>query len=349
MTHLKINIGVLLLLALSLVGYAQESSNAAGGDASSADGTVNFSIGQDFYTYDDGGINGSISEGVQQTYDDSKAPATLVYNPAQMSINYANLGNSGNPSLDNGGEVVVFSFVGTTPEGISIDPFTGVITFANTLQVGVYPLMIKATNSKGSVKAPFELSVLGLKPSNLAYTPNVIVTDFRTEVASVNPTVNMGGLPVTYTLLGTVPTGISINANTGVITSSSKTVEGIYNLIVKASNEVGSETTSFIITVVGPAIIPQGFSPNGDGENDVFQLVGLENGPYKLSIFNRWGNIVFEKENYQNDWGGETNKSYALVEADGLLADATYYYIIESVNDKTKVGYVYINRSNQNK
>jgi gliding motility-associated-like protein len=266
-----------------------------------------------------------------------------------MSINFASTGASGIPFIDNGGEIPVFTIEGITPEGISINPSTGNIAFANSVQVGVYPLIITATNSKGSINAPFELTVVGLKPSNLAYTPNVIVTDFRTEVASVIPTVNMGGLPVTFSLLGTVPTGISIHPQTGVITSSSKTVEGIYNLIVKASNEVGSETTSFIITVVGPAIIPQGFSPNGDGENDVFQLVGLENGPYKLSIFNRWGNIVFEKENYQNDWGGETNKSYALIEADGLLADATYYYIIESANDKTKVGYVYINRSNQNK
>lgn len=349
MTHLKINIIVLLFLSFGLIGYAQESSNSAGGDASSADGTVNFSVGQDFYTYDDGGLNGSISEGVQQTYDDSKAPSAFVYSPANTSINYNTVGKSLIPFIDNGGEDVIFSINGNIPSGISIDAKTGVISYSNQLLVGVYPLTITATNSIGSTTSPFELTILGVKPSDLAYSPNVIVTDFRNEANSVFPTINAGGLAVKFSLVGLVPEGITIDSTTGIIYSNKKTVEGIYNLIVKASNSVGFETTSYTITIIGPSIIPQGFSPNGDGENDKFQLIGLENGPYKLSIYNRWGNIVYEKDNYQNEWGGETNKSFTLLETDGLLPDATYYYIIESANDKTKVGYVYINRSNQNK
>ena len=45
-----------------------------------------------------------------------------------------------------------------------------------------------------------------------------------------------------------------------------------------------------------------GFSPNGDGVNDVFVVEGLHNYPNnKLEIYNRWGNRVYHSYNYQND------------------------------------------------
>ena len=54
---------------------------------------------------------------------------------------------------------------------------------------------------------------------------------------------------------------------------------------------------------IGTSII----SPNGDGQNDVF-LIGCvaigDNAPYQLSIYDRWGNIVFEANDYDNTWTG---------------------------------------------
>jgi gliding motility-associated-like protein len=52
--------------------------------------------------------------------------------------------------------------------------------------------------------------------------------------------------------------------------------------------------------------IPEGFSPNGDGVHDFFQILGIEEFPdAKMMIFNRWGNKLFEKEKYGNlnFWG----------------------------------------------
>ena len=49
-------------------GYAQESSNTSGGDASGSGGTVAYSIGQPVYTYASG-TNGNTSQGVQQPYE----------------------------------------------------------------------------------------------------------------------------------------------------------------------------------------------------------------------------------------------------------------------------------------
>jgi gliding motility-associated-like protein len=51
--------------------------------------------------------------------------------------------------------------------------------------------------------------------------------------------------------------------------------------------------------------IPEGFTPNGDGFNDRFVIVRTDLVKVKLLIFNRWGNLVYSKTDYQNDWDGK--------------------------------------------
>jgi gliding motility-associated-like protein len=96
-----------------------------------------------------------------------------------------------------------------------------------------------------------------------------------------------------------------------------------------------------------PSVAPQGISPNGDGKNDVLAIPGLlaTPGPNKLTIFNRWGNIVYESADYKNTWGGQTDRAFELLANDGLLPDGTYYYILDYQDRKpTLKAYIYINR-----
>lgn len=61
------------------------------------------------------------------------------------------------------------------------------------------------------------------------------------------------------------------------------------------------------ITVEGCSIfIPDAFSPNGDGINDVFGAKGENITEYSLQIFNRWGELVFETKNMENTWNGNS-------------------------------------------
>lgn len=64
------------------------------------------------------------------------------------------------------------------------------------------------------------------------------------------------------------------------------------------------------------------FTPNGDGYNDDW-IVNDPNisGDFKVNIYNRFGNLVYSSENYNNDWAGTFN--------DVALPQATYYYVIE--------------------
>lgn len=63
---------------------------------------------------------------------------------------------------------------------------------------------------------------------------------------------------------------------------------------------------------------PNVITPNGDGLNDVFDIKGLELfDNSKVTIYDRWGNIVYENSNYKNDWDG------------GNQPEGTYYYILD--------------------
>lgn len=63
--------------------------------------------------------------------------------------------------------------------------------------------------------------------------------------------------------------------------------------------------------------VPNLFTPNGDGTNDVFEIRGLNLfAQNDLLIVNRWGNEVYKSNNYQNNWSGEG------------LNEGTYYYVL---------------------
>ena len=91
-------------------------------------------------------------------------------------------------------------------------------------------------------------------------------------------------------------------------------------------------------------IIPQGFSPNGDGYNDWFNIVGLYDVflKHELLIFNRLGATVF-KGNNDLKWDGKSN--YGPLKGSNLLPVGTYFYVLHLniPNSKPISGWVYMN------
>jgi gliding motility-associated-like protein len=80
--------------------------------------------------------------------------------------------------------------------------------------------------------------------------------------------------------------------------------------------------------------VPTGFSPNGDNVNDVFVIDGALNLPNnRLTVFNQWGETVYEKEYYTNDWEG-INTTGKGSSKGTQLADGTYFYIFFKDKDK---------------
>ncbi|MFA5648371.1 MAG: Ig-like domain-containing protein [Bacteroidales bacterium] len=80
-------------------------------------------------------------------------------------------------------------------------------------------------------------------------------------------------------------------------------------------------------------MIPEGFSPDGDGINDEFEILGLESyNNVSLMVYNRWGNMVFQSDKYQNNWDGKSNTSMSIGKT---LPTGTYYYVI-TIKDTNK-------------
>ncbi|MEM9823635.1 MAG: gliding motility-associated C-terminal domain-containing protein [Bacteroidota bacterium] len=104
--------------------------------------------------------------------------------------------------------------------------------------------------------------------------------------------------------------------------------------------EMGWDTTTVVVTIDCPASelkIFNAFSPNGDQVNPFFRIDGIENFPdHQLFVYNRWGNLVLEARDYQNDWAGTW---------DGLdLPDGTYFYVFDDGEGQVLSGYVYLSR-----
>lgn len=100
----------------------------------------------------------------------------------------------------------------------------------------------------------------------------------------------------------------------------------------------GVDTVSVFLEILcEPLTVMSGFTPNGDGENDYFKILGVQNFPNNsLAVFNDLGEEVYYQRNYNNDWGGEL--------ADGTLAtEGVFYYVFHDGAEKYYSGYMKIN------
>ncbi|UPT65333.1 MAG: gliding motility-associated C-terminal domain-containing protein [Sphingobacteriales bacterium JAD_PAG50586_3] len=88
-----------------------------------------------------------------------------------------------------------------------------------------------------------------------------------------------------------------------------------------------------VVLVPTTTIIPNGFSPNGDGLNDLFVITNTAGKKVDLQIFNRWGAVIYKNGNYDNTWNGIANTGFGLGED---LPTGTYWYIIK-LDDGTEV------------
>jgi len=108
----------------------------------------------------------------------------------------------------------------------------------------------------------------------------------------------------------------------------------IYTLTVKSTNNCIA-TKKVSVIVFKEIILPNAFSPNGDGINDTWDLSSLSTlSGFTVQIFNRYGNIVFQSKGYTPNWDGKKNGTYIPV--------GTYYYVIDVPNYKKLSGSITI-------
>jgi gliding motility-associated-like protein len=107
------------------------------------------------------------------------------------------------------------------------------------------------------------------------------------------------------------------------------------NYIVTATDPCGRTATTGVSVVVDcEIIIPNVFSPNNDGVNDVWEIEGIIYTSNTVKVFNRWGNLIYETRNYRNTWKAND------------VPDGTYFYeITVERHEKPYTGHVTILRN----
>lgn len=105
----------------------------------------------------------------------------------------------------------------------------------------------------------------------------------------------------------------------------------------------------FVLVTEFELRIPNAFSPNGDGINDFFKIIGIEKYTgNSITIINRWGNKVYEAKNYGIDtypvfWDGYANTGSTFLGDE--LPSGTYYYSLNLGNGtKPIAGSIYLDR-----
>jgi gliding motility-associated-like protein len=96
-------------------------------------------------------------------------------------------------------------------------------------------------------------------------------------------------------------------------------------------NSTCQANTQFAPVYVGNPYIPNIITPNGDSLNDVFEQ-RLSCLPVRIQVFSRWGNLVYETQDYRNNWGG------------GTLPNGIYYYHLLDVEGRKAKGWLEIQR-----
>jgi gliding motility-associated-like protein len=94
-----------------------------------------------------------------------------------------------------------------------------------------------------------------------------------------------------------------------------------YDVLLTVSNAQGCTDTVSHDICIGPdatIYVPNAFTPNSDGNNDVFNVVGLGLDPdqFEMWIFDRWGNLIFSTTDLNKGWDGKVNGGAEIAQID---------------------------------
>ncbi len=191
---------------------------------------------------------------------------------------------------------------------------------------GVYRLFWTANNNSCTDTAMVTLSFAAIPEAN-AGPDQELDNIFTTQMEAIDPGNGFSGV---WNLVSGSGTPLD---NTSPNTNIRNLALGKNSFTWTISNELCSSSDSVSIFVYD-IFIPEVITPNGDGQNDIFYIKGIEKiSPVEVTIMNRWGIEVFYSEDYQNDWDG-TNKN------GNLLTNDTYFFVISIPGAGVRKGFV---------
>ncbi|MES2778296.1 MAG: ice-binding family protein [Bacteroidota bacterium] len=233
----------------------------------------------------------------------------------------------GSTALTNGGAIS-----GAQTSILSINPSAVSDTASN------YYVVVSGACAPNATSV-FVSLVVNVPPVATAISNTPVCTDDTLQLSTLFIT------GATYSWTG--PNGFTSPLQTTTIVNATTFHQGVYSVVV-TTNGCASLPASVSVAVndcvINGFFIPEGFSPNGDGYNDVFVIRGGDQFPNSsINIYNRWGVKVYAAAPYTGNWDGTTTMGVSI--GGSALPVGTYFYTLD-LGDGSKViqGSIYLNR-----
>jgi gliding motility-associated-like protein len=165
---------------------------------------------------------------------------------------------------------------------------------ALSLPVANYAVTYSFTNAEGCSSRASRTIVVAPPPRIQIPRQLVILKGESVEIKTI--------LPPKSTVLWSPPTSLSDTKST----SPTANPEVTTTYQVKIRTNEGCHFVEELKIIVVDLTIPNGFTPNGDGINDKWEIDGINAYPNcVVEVYNRWGNVVFTSKGYNEKWEGE--------------------------------------------
>ena len=230
--------------------------------------------------------------------------------------------------VNSGGVSVLGSKGGTIPYTYNVGGLTQTGNSLGGLVTGNYTVTL-IDKSGCTYRQPFTIAQINIAKADFTYAPATIC--INEPVAFTNKSTN--------TNLQTWSFNLQDSATQNPVHIFSDTGTYMVTLIAWRNQRPCSDTISktLVVKECPPdsinLTVPNIFTPNGDGINDVWQTIvyninyTLNN--YACTIYNRWGIKVFETDNINTSWDGKTTSGIAI-------SSGTYYYLIKLTATNSK-------------
>lgn len=231
------------------------------------------------------------------------------------------------PTICSNQGLVLNSITTNSPSSFSwtITPYNGVsfllgtsspTTVVNFRNAGIYTASLTVSNSSGTVSAVKTVTVL--QAPTAAFSASLTNAGFPNEIDLTNFSTNASAYQWSYS-----DSGSSDTTPNAIHTYSAA---GSYSVTLVAYNTSGCTDTSrynFYINDSSGVTLPNVFTPNGDGINDVFKPIAAGMSSMKVDIYTRWGNYVYGWEEVNGYWDGHTTSGEAC-------HTGVYFYVVQA-------------------
>ncbi len=267
---------------------------------------------------------GSSSFQVSITVNAEVPPPAFIYQTPQVYVVNTAITPLVPQNKGDGPPAAVYKINEALPSGLIFDTATGTISGTPTAISPASDYTIIGSNTAGVGSFTLNITVVNT-PQTITFLPLPAKTygdpDFYPGATSTNNTI-----PITYTSSNTT-VAIIVNGQIHIIGAGTSTITASQN---GNSSYTAANPVSQLLTVnqaiTPPIIIPNVFTPNGDGINDVWNIKSLIDFPQcTVSVYNRYGNLVYQSRGYPKPWDGTYNGAQLPV--------GTYYYIIDTKNN----------------